>query len=119
MVQVEPIKVRGLTSKASSPRSRASPCLVISRLRASPQKVVEAMALDGSYESKLLRVLIGYSHVSLLQQVALTQYGKGFHLLNQEEKNNLENEVLGTVFHIAHHLTDEALSGGLNPPSIN
>src|ERR1700692_4875893 len=45
MVQVEPIKVRGLTSKASSPRSRASLCLVISRLRASPQKGVEAMAL--------------------------------------------------------------------------
>jgi len=78
MVQVEPIKVRGLTSKASSPGSRASLCLVISRLRASPQKGVEAMALDGSYESKLLRVLIGYSHVSLLQQVALTQYGKVF-----------------------------------------
>jgi hypothetical protein len=72
------------------------------------------MALDGSYESTLLRVLIGYFRVSLLQQVALTQYGKGFHLLNQEEKNKLENEVLGTVFHIAHHLTDEASQKGSN-----
>ena len=76
------------------------------------------MALDGSYESKLLRVLIGYSHVSLLQQVALTQHGKGFHLLNQGEKNKWRTR-LDAVFHIAHHLTDEALSGGLNPPSIN
>jgi hypothetical protein len=75
--------------------------------------------LDGSYESKLLRVRIGYMHVSLLQQVALTQYGTGFHHLKQEEKNNLENDVLGAVFYIAHHLTNEALSRGLNPPSIN
>ena len=64
-------------------------------------------------------MLIGSLHVSLLQQVALTQYGKGFHVLNQEDKNKLENEVLASVFHIAHHLTDEALSGGLKPPSIN
>jgi hypothetical protein len=58
-------------------------------------------------------------HVSLLPQVVLTQYGEGFHLLNQEEKNKLENEVLGTGFRIAHHLTDEALSEGLNPSSVN
>lgn len=77
------------------------------------------MALDGSYETTLLRVFIGYFHVSLLLQVALTQYGKGFHLLNQEEKNKLENEVPGTVFHIAHHLTDEAVSEGLNPSPVN
>jgi hypothetical protein len=39
------------------------------------------MALDGSFESKLLRVLIGYFHVSLLQQLALSQYGKSFHFV--------------------------------------
>jgi hypothetical protein len=60
-------------------------------------------------------VLIGYSRVSLLLQVALTDaVCKEFSLLNQEEKNKLENEVLGAVFHIAHHLTNETLSGGLN-----
>lgn len=77
------------------------------------------MALDGSFESKLLRVLIGYMHVSVLQQLALTQYGKAFHLLKPDEKNKLENQVLMSVFHIAHHLTDDALSGGLTPPTIN
>ena len=77
------------------------------------------MALDGSFESKLLRVLIGYMHVSVLQQLALAHYGKAFHLLNQEEKNNLENQVLVSEFRIAHHLTDDALSGGLTPPTIN
>lgn len=44
------------------------------------------MALDGSFVSKLLRVLIGYMHVFVLQQLALTQYGKGFHLLIKERK---------------------------------
>jgi hypothetical protein len=63
--------------------------------------------------------LIGYFHVSLLQQIALTQYGKGFHLLTQEEKSKLENEVLMAVFHIAHHLTDEALSAVMKVPTIN
>jgi hypothetical protein len=77
------------------------------------------MALHGSYETALLRGLIGYFHVSLLPQVALTQYGKGFHLPNRAEKNKLENEVVGTVFHIAHHLTDEALSEGLKTSSVN
>ena len=77
------------------------------------------MALDGSYESKLLRVLIGYFHLSLLQQVSLTQHGKGFHLLAQDEKNKVENEVLGAVFHIAHHLTDDVLFAGMTPPTIN
>lgn len=52
------------------------------------------MALDGSFESKLLRVLIGYMHVSVLQQLALTQYGKAFHLLNQEEKSVMESITL-------------------------
>jgi hypothetical protein len=39
---------------------------------------------------------------------------KSFPRLRQDEKNKLENEVLGAVFHIAHHLTDEALQEGLS-----
>jgi len=77
------------------------------------------MALDGSYESKPLRVLIGYFHVSILQQVSLTQYGKAYQSLDQDEKNKLESEVIGAVFHIAHHLTDDVLSAGIKPPAIN
>lgn len=77
------------------------------------------MALDGSYDVKLLRLLIGYSHVSLLQQVALIRYGKGFHLLTQEEKTILENDVVAAVLHVAHQVSDEALQGKLRMPSVN
>ena len=77
------------------------------------------MALDGTYEAKLLRVLIGYFHVSVLQQVALIRFGKGFHLLTSEEKTTLENEVLGAVFQVAHQVTEEALSGAIKPPIVN
>jgi hypothetical protein len=64
-------------------------------------------------------VLSGVSTSPFLQQVALTRYGRALHLLNQEEKNKLENEALMSVFHIAHRLTDDALSGGTQPPTIN
>lgn len=77
------------------------------------------MALDGSYEAKLLRMLLGYFHVSVLQQVALVRHGKGFHLLTQEEKNTLENDVIGAVFHMAHQASEAALLGELKAPSIN
>jgi hypothetical protein len=78
-----------------------------------------AMALDGSYEAKLLRVLIGYFHVSVLQQTALSLHGKPFHSLGQEEKNSLETDVLAAVMKVAHQLTDEALSGKLKAPLVN
>jgi len=77
------------------------------------------MALDGTYETKLLRMLIGYLHVSILQQVALVQYGKGFHLLTLEERTKLENELVQAVFHVAHQVSDEALSGTMKPPTVN
>jgi hypothetical protein len=48
------------------------------------------MALEGTYETKLLRIVIGFLHVSLLQQLALAHHGKPFHSLTQEEKNSLE-----------------------------
>jgi len=44
---------------------------------------------------------------------------RGFRLLAQDEKNKVENEVLGAVFHIAHHLTDDVLFAGMTPPTIN
>jgi hypothetical protein len=78
------------------------------------------MALEGgSYESKLLRLLIGFFHVSLLQQLSLTRHNKPFHLLTQEEKTSLENEMLAAVMNIANQVSEEALVGMLKPPTVN
>lgn len=44
-----------------------------------------AMALDGTYETKLLRILIGYFHVSLSQQLSIAHHGKKFEDLAPEE----------------------------------
>ncbi len=77
------------------------------------------MALTGSYESKLLRVLIGFVHVSTLQQLALVRHGKAFHLLNPEEKHALETEMLEAVMNVATLVSPEALAGTLKPPSVN
>lgn len=76
-----------------------------------------AMALEGSYESSLLRIIVGYLHVSVLQQLALTRHGKAFHTLTPEEKMNLEMEMMNTVGQIAHGLTEESLRGDWKPPS--
>jgi hypothetical protein len=77
------------------------------------------MALDGSYEAKLLRVLIGFFHVSLLQQLALTRHNKPFHLLTQEEKDTLEKDMLAAVMNVAHQVSEQALLGDLKPPTVN
>lgn len=80
---------------------------------------VFAMTLEGTYETKLLRLLIGYFHVSLLQQIAVVRFGKGFHLLSAEEKTSVENEVIAAVFQVAQQITPEALSGTIKPPIVN
>jgi hypothetical protein len=77
------------------------------------------MPLTGSYESKLLRLLIGFFHVSTLQQLALVRHGKGFHLLTQDEKNALETEMLEAVMNVANLISPEALAGALKPPSVH
>ena len=76
------------------------------------------MALEGTYETKLLRIVIGFLHISLLQQLALTRHGKAFHTLTQEEKNNLETEMVGAVMMVAHNLSEEALRVALKPPDV-
>jgi hypothetical protein len=76
------------------------------------------MALDGTYETKLLRILIGFFHVSTLQSLAITRHNKPFHSLSQEEKTTLENEMVAAVSHIAHGLSEEALKGDLQPPPV-
>ena len=76
------------------------------------------MALDGTYETKLLRILIGYSHVAVLQQIALTRHGKPLHSLIPEDRNALEQELIGAVGLVANALSDEALKGSYIPPPI-
>lgn len=76
------------------------------------------MGLDGTYETKLLRILIGFFHVTLLQQLALTRHGKPFHSLTPEEKIALEKEMVAGVAQVAHGLSEETLKGTFQPPPI-
>jgi hypothetical protein len=41
---------------------------------------------EAKYDTNLLRVIIGFLHISLSQQLALARHGKPFELLTQEEK---------------------------------
>ena len=77
------------------------------------------MALTGSYESKLLRLLIGFFHVSTLQQLAVVRHGKAFHLLTQEEKTALETESCEAAMNVAIQFSPEALAGALKTPSVH
>ncbi len=75
------------------------------------------MANDrSSYESSLLRVVIGFLHISLSEQLALTRHGKAFHLLTQEEKDGLQGEMIGSVMTIARQVGEEAIEAFLKPP---
>jgi hypothetical protein len=62
-----------------------------------------------SYESDLLRVLIGYFHVSLLQQLALARHGKAFEGLIQAEKDTLSNDAVAAVLSVARLMTPEQM----------
>lgn len=62
-----------------------------------------------SYESDLLRVLIGYFHVSLIQQFSLARHGKPFENLTQEEKDKVSNDVVGAVITMARQATPELM----------
>jgi uncharacterized protein (DUF952 family) len=77
------------------------------------------MALTGSYEAKLLRLLVGFIHVSTLHQISLTRHGKPLHLLTEVERNELEAEVLSSVMRVAHQVSEEALLGNLKMPTVN
>lgn len=69
-----------------------------------------------SYESKLLRIIIGFLHISLSQQLALTRHGKAFELLSQAEKDTLQNDMIGAVRAVARQVGEEAIEAFLKPP---
>lgn len=76
------------------------------------------MAMDGSYETKLLRILIGYLHVSVLHQLAQMRHGKPFPLLAPEEQIALETELASAAGRVAHALSEESLKGDLQVPPM-
>ena len=74
------------------------------------------MEIEGTYDTKLLRLIIGFLHISLSQQLALTRHGKPFERLTQEEKDALQTEMINSVMMIARQVSEEALQGFLKPP---
>ena len=64
------------------------------------------MDIQGSYESKLLRIVIGFLHFSLSQQLALTRHGKAFESLAPEEKKTLQNDLIVSVFALARQVDE-------------
>lgn len=78
-----------------------------------------AMALDGSYETKLMRLLIGYFHVSLTQQIALMRHGKKFEDLAPAEKTEIQDHITQSVLAVADQLSESALATNPLPPTIN
>ena len=77
------------------------------------------MALDGTYETKLLRLLVGYFHVSLMQQLAHAEYGKSLRSLSLEEKTGLEKDVIAAVVEMAASLSESALKDIVFPTTVN
>jgi hypothetical protein len=73
---------------------------------------------ETSYESDLLRVLIGYFHVSLIQQFSLTRHGKPFESLAPAEKDALSNDVVGAVITMGRQATPELLKKFWRQPDV-
>ena len=78
------------------------------------------MEIDESHEAKLLRLLIGYFHVSLLNQLSLARYAKMFDQLEEQDKQGLQNVLLAGVASVAQSVTPgfvEKILSSLPPPS--
>jgi hypothetical protein len=73
------------------------------------------MEIKGTYESKLLRILIGFLHISLSQQLAITRHGKGFETLSSEEKATIQTDMMQAVFGIAQQVDEATIDGYLKP----
>ena len=68
---------------------------------------------------KLIRILVGYFHVSLMQQLAQTEYGKSLLSLTPEEKNDLATKVVVAVAETAASLSESALKEPVFPNTVN
>jgi hypothetical protein len=69
-----------------------------------------------TYSENLLRVLIGFFHYSVSQQIAIAHYGKPFHNLTDEEKTKMQNQMILDVMAIARQVDVETVKKFLAPP---
>ncbi len=78
--------------------------------------------MDESHEAQLLRLLIGYFHVSLLQQLSVIRHSKSFELLDQPDKDALSNDMVAAVASVSKSVTPETVQALLSsvpgPPPI-
>jgi hypothetical protein len=68
------------------------------------------------YGHNLLRMLIGYFHTSLSEQVALVRHGEGFHALTKEEREQVQADVLQRVLEVARSADENMLKNLLRTP---
>lgn len=69
-----------------------------------------------SYESKLLRVIIGFLHVSLSEQLSVAYFGKPHRNLTQTERDAVQSQVIHSVMTIARQVDEENVDAFLKPP---
>jgi hypothetical protein len=67
------------------------------------------MENEESNEAKLLRLLIGYFHLSLLNQLALLRHSKSFETLDQSQKDSLVADMMAGVAGIAKQATPKTV----------
>jgi hypothetical protein len=72
------------------------------------------MPFDESNEAKLLRLLIGYFHVSLANQLALLRHSSSFETLDPSQKDSIANDMLAAVAAIAKQATPETVASILS-----
>ncbi len=68
------------------------------------------MALDGTYETKLLRLLIGHFLVSQMEMRARLHYEKPLNKLTPDERKTLTNTLVAQVVEIAESISEEKLT---------
>ena len=73
------------------------------------------MLNEESNEAKLLRLLIGYFHVSLLNQLALQRHSSSFEKLDSSQKDSLATDALAAVASIAKQATPKTVEAILSP----
>lgn len=76
-----------------------------------------AMAMDGSYETKLMRLIIGFLHVTALEQISQGRHGTHFHNLSAEVRQKMQDDLALAVLAIAEQLSESAfeLANGVPP----
>ncbi len=78
------------------------------------------MENEESHEAKLLRLLIGYFHISLMNQLALSEHSKPLRNLSPSDKDSIEKDMLAAVANIAKQANPETVRqilSSLSPPS--